>query len=69
MRHLAIALIRLYQLTLAPLLRGHCRFHPSCSQYAVEAFERHGFVRGLGLAIRRLSRCHPLGTHGADPVP
>ena len=69
MRHLAIALVRLYQLTLAPLSRGHCRFHPSCSQYAVEAFERHGFVRGFGLAVRRLSRCHPFGAHGADPVP
>jgi putative membrane protein insertion efficiency factor len=69
MRHLAIALVRLYQLTLAPFFRGHCRFHPSCSQYAIEAFARHGFARGLVLAVRRLMRCHPFGAHGADPVP
>lgn len=69
MRHLAIALVRLYQLTLAPLNRGCCRFTPSCSEYAIQAFERHGFARGLTLAIRRLARCHPLGAHGVDPVP
>ena len=69
MRHLAIALVRLYQLTLAPLVRGSCRFSPSCSDYAIQAFERHGFVRGLTLAVRRLSRCHPFGAHGVDPVP
>ncbi len=69
MRQLAILAIRIYQLTLAPHFRGSCRFSPSCSQYAIEAFERHGFVRGLTLSTRRLMRCHPLGAHGADPVP
>lgn len=69
MRQLAILLVRFYQATLAPLNRGSCRFVPSCSEYAIAAFERHGFVRGLTLAVRRLSRCHPFGAHGADPVP
>jgi putative membrane protein insertion efficiency factor len=69
MRHLAIALVRLYQHALAPLYRGSCRFTPSCSEYAIEAFEKHGFVRGLTLTVRRLSRCHPFGAHGVDPVP
>ena len=46
-----------------------CRFEPSCSSYAVEAVEVHGALRGTGLALRRLSRCHPLGGHGWDPVP
>jgi hypothetical protein len=69
MRHLAIALVRLYQHTLAPLYRGSCRFTPSCSEYAIEAFEKHGLVRGLTLTFRRLSRCHPFGAHGVDPVP
>ncbi len=68
MRRLAILLIRLYQLTLSPWFRGACRHQPSCSEYAREAIERHG-LRGVGMAIRRLMRCHPLGTHGYDPVP
>lgn len=62
-------LIRAYQLLLSPLLGPACRYQPSCSQYAMEALERHGAARGLWLAARRLSRCHPLGGHGFDPVP
>jgi uncharacterized protein len=68
MRPIAIALIRLYQFTLSPWFRGACRHQPSCSAYALEAIERHG-LRGVGLGIKRLMRCHPLGTHGYDPVP
>jgi putative membrane protein insertion efficiency factor len=68
MRALLIAGIRAYQLTLAPWFRGACRHHPSCSAYAIEAIERHG-LRGFGLAVKRLARCHPFGTHGYDPVP
>jgi putative membrane protein insertion efficiency factor len=68
MRRLAILLIRLYQLTVSPWFRGACRHQPSCSEYAREAIERHGW-RGVGMAFRRLMRCHPLGTNGYDPVP
>ena len=66
---LAVLLVRLYQHLAPPSLRGHCRFAPSCSEYARESLERHGLVRGLTLAARRIARCHPLGAHGYDPVP
>jgi putative membrane protein insertion efficiency factor len=65
--------IALYRLTLSPFLVPSCRFSPSCSAYALEALERHGPVRGLFLALRRLLRCHPVrwlgGREGYDPVP
>lgn len=64
-----VGLVRLYQRTLSRLLPSTCRFQPSCSQYAVEAIERHGFWRGLGLSLRRLLRCHPFHPGGYDPVP
>jgi putative membrane protein insertion efficiency factor len=69
MRSLALLLLRLYQRLLAPAFRGSCRHLPSCSEYAREAIERHGAARGLWLSLRRLTRCHPLGTSGYDPVP
>jgi putative membrane protein insertion efficiency factor len=63
------ALVRAYQLTLAPLLGARCRFHPSCSQYALEALAAHGAVRGSWLSLCRIGRCHPLSEGGFDPVP
>jgi putative membrane protein insertion efficiency factor len=64
-----IAAIRLYQVTLGPLMGGHCRFYPTCSHYGVEAYREHGPLRGTWLTLRRLLRCHPLGGGGYDPVP
>jgi putative membrane protein insertion efficiency factor len=61
--------IRLYKALLSPLLPRLCRFHPSCSVYAMQALEEHGPIRGLWLAARRLSRCHPFHPGGLDPVP
>jgi uncharacterized protein len=61
--------VRAYQLLLSPLLPPSCRFLPSCSEYAAEAISRHGALRGLGLALWRLARCHPWGGSGYDPVP
>lgn len=69
MRALLTSPIRLYQRLLSPLLGPRCRFHPSCSHYAIEAIERHGAVRGGWLAARRITRCHPLNEGGFDPVP
>lgn len=68
-RRLARLLIRGYQLFLSPVLGNHCRFYPSCSQYAIDAIELHGVVRGIWLAMRRLLRCHPWHPGGFDPVP
>ena len=65
----AILLIRAYRFLHMPLVGASCRFHPTCSAYAVEAIETHGLIRGLALAARRLSRCHPFGGGGHDPVP
>jgi uncharacterized protein len=69
MRALIRFLIRAYQLTISPWLGARCRFYPSCSQYALEAVERHGAWRGSWLSARRLARCHPFCHGGFDPVP
>jgi hypothetical protein len=69
MRTLLLLALRAYQYTIRPLLGAHCRFYPSCSEYAYEALERHGAARGSWLAARRLVRCHPYHPGGYDPVP
>jgi putative membrane protein insertion efficiency factor len=69
MRQVLMTIIRLYQLTVSPLLGPHCRFYPSCSCYAHTAIERHGVVRGTWLGLKRLLRCHPFTAGGYDPVP
>ena len=66
---LLILPIRFYQVCISPLTPSSCRFTPTCSQYAIEALRKHGPVKGLYLAIRRILRCHPWGGSGYDPVP
>ena len=66
---LGVVLVRSYQLLLSPFSGGACRFTPSCSEYAIEAVQEHGLFRGLILSLRRVGRCHPLGSSGFDPVP
>jgi putative membrane protein insertion efficiency factor len=61
--------IRAYRFLLSPMLGSNCRYHPSCSAYALEAIERHGAARGGWLSVKRICRCHPWGAHGYDPVP
>jgi putative membrane protein insertion efficiency factor len=68
-QRIALGSIRVYQLTVSPVLGPACRFEPSCSRYAAEALARHGIVNGSRLAVARLLRCHPLGSSGFDPVP
>lgn len=70
MKKLAILLIRVYQLCIAPLLGQNCRFTPSCSQYGIEAIQKHGFLWGSWLAVKRIVRCNPWCGHGGiDNVP
>lgn len=64
-----IQLLRFYRLAISPWLGRNCRFHPSCSSYAIEALRTHGLLAGVALAARRIARCHPWGGAGYDPVP
>ena len=69
MRVIAVAVLRFYKRFISPLLPPMCRFEPTCSMYMMQAIERYGFLRGLWLGIRRLSRCHVFNPGGWDPVP
>ncbi|MEO8739432.1 MAG: membrane protein insertion efficiency factor YidD [Casimicrobiaceae bacterium] len=69
MKVLLLLVLRGYQYAISPLFGANCRFHPSCSDYAREAIERHGAGKGSWLTLRRLGRCHPYHPGGFDPVP
>jgi len=69
MKWFVLACLRTYRYAISPLLGRNCRFFPSCSEYAAEAVNKYGALRGTGLALRRLSRCHPWNPGGFDPVP
>jgi putative membrane protein insertion efficiency factor len=66
---LLVFMIRLYQITVRFFFPPSCRFHPSCSEYAIEALKKFGPVKGGWLSVRRLSRCHPFNPGGFDPLP
>ncbi|MCE2983841.1 MAG: membrane protein insertion efficiency factor YidD [Parachlamydia sp.] len=69
LKKIAIAFIRLYQLTLSPLLGPCCRFYPTCSEYTAEALCKHSFLKGSWLGLKRICRCNPWNPGGHDPVP
>jgi len=69
MKYLFIGLVRLYQLVISPWMPNSCRYHPTCSQYSIEAFRKHGALKGLWLTIKRVGSCHPWSKGGHDPVP
>jgi len=64
-----IGLIKLYQWVISPMIGPKCRFTPTCSSYAIQALQKHGLIKGLWLAVKRISRCHPWGGSGWDPIP
>jgi putative membrane protein insertion efficiency factor len=67
-RGIAVAALRVYKIVVSPFLPPACRFYPSCSEYAAQAFEKHGVLRGGAMAVSRLARCHPWHPGGFDPV-
>ena len=69
MSKILILFIKFYQYAISPMLVSHCRFTPTCSQYAVEALCKHGALKGLWLSVRRISRCRPRNPGGYDPIP
>ena len=69
MKTIFVYIIKLYQYTISPLLGPHCRFNPTCSNYAIEAIKKHNILKALFITIKRISRCHPWGKSGDDPVP
>jgi putative membrane protein insertion efficiency factor len=69
MQQVAVTAIRLYQRVLSPFVPRSCRFHPSCSEYACQALEKYGFLKGSVLSVARIARCHPWNPGGIDPVP
>ncbi|HOT23619.1 MAG TPA: membrane protein insertion efficiency factor YidD [Thermoleophilia bacterium] len=69
MNKVLVALIRVYQFAISPMLGQRCKYYPSCSNYAIEAVRVHGVIRGSGLAAWRLLRCNPFSNGGVDPVP
>lgn len=66
---LPVALVRLYQILVSPLLGPSCRFSPTCSEYMIQALRIHGLFKGVWLGVRRIGRCHPFNPGGYDPVP
>lgn len=69
MKKILILLVKFYQVCISPLLPGVCRYKPSCSNYMIEALQKHGVIKGLYLGTKRILRCHPWGGSGYDPVP
>jgi len=69
MKYVLIGLLKAYRFAISPLYGQVCRYHPTCSAYALEAVQAHGALRGTWLAMRRVARCHPWAAGGLDPVP
>ena len=68
MKYILIILIKIYQFTISPLIGSNCRFSPTCSNYCIQALQKHGTFKGLFLSFKRIISCHPWGGSGHDPV-
>ena len=68
-KYLLIGLVKFYRYCISPLTPASCRYTPTCSQYALEALQKYGALKGAWMALKRIMRCHPWGGHGYDPVP
>ena len=64
-----IIIIKFYQFFISPILGQNCRYLPTCSEYTLKSLQQFGFIKGLNLSLKRISKCHPWGSHGYDPVP
>ncbi len=69
MSYIFVKIIRLYQIVLSPILGSNCRYHPTCSQYMIDAIDEWGVLKGGILGMKRIAKCHPLGSKGFDPIP
>lgn len=69
MKTIIVYFIKLYRFIISPLFPPSCRFHPTCSEYSIEAIQKYGALKGVWLSIKRVSKCHPLHHGGFDPVP
>ena len=67
--YILVFLIKSYQLLISPILGQNCRYLPTCSEYSVQSIREHGVIKGIALSLKRISKCHPWGSHGYDPVP
>jgi|TARA_B100001540_G_C15382591_1_gene450778 putative membrane protein insertion efficiency factor len=67
--YILVFLIKSYQLLISPLLGQNCRYLPTCSEYSAQSIREHGVIKGIALSLKRISKCHPWGSHGYDPVP
>ena len=67
--YLLIIIVKIYQLFISPIIGQNCRYLPTCSEYTIECLEKFGIIKGTFLSLKRISKCHPWGNHGYDPVP
>ena len=67
--YLLISCIKIYQFFISPILGQNCRYLPTCSEYTIECLKKFGIIKGIFLSVKRISKCHPLGSHGYDPIP